>query len=124
MAEKLLVFIPCYNCMAQVGRVLAQIKGPLARRSAEVLARDNDTAEAAIAAAPEAEVPRVTVVRNRVNHDLGGSHKAAFADAERESFTHVTVLHGDDQGSISDLSPVLDGGQHIRHEDCRGARFA
>ena len=125
--EKLLVFIPCYNCALQIGRVLAQFKGPLARRFAEVLVLDNGskdgTMEAAIAAAPGAEVPRVTVARNRANYNLGGSHKAAFAYAAREGFTHVVVLHGDDQGSIADLAPVLDG-QHLRHDACLGARFA
>jgi glycosyltransferase involved in cell wall biosynthesis len=126
--EKLLVFIPCYNCAAQIGRVLSQLKGPLARRFAEVLVLDNGskdgTLDAAVTAAPEAEVPRVTVARNRANYNLGGSHKAAFAYAEREGFTHVVVLHGDDQGSIADLAPVLDAGQHLRHDACLGARFA
>lgn len=125
--EKILVFIPCYNCEAQVGRVLAQLKGPLARRFAEVLVLDNGskdgTLAAAVAAAPQAEVPRVTVARNRANYNLGGSHKAAFAYAEQEGFTHVVVLHGDDQGSIADLAPVLDG-LHLRHDACLGARFA
>jgi len=128
LPEKLLVFIPCYNCAAQIGRVLAQLKGPLARRFAEVLVLDNGskdgTVQAAVAAVPEAEVPRVTVARNRANYNLGGSHKAAFAYAEREGFTHVVVLHGDDQGSIADLAPVLDAGQHLRHDACLGARFA
>ena len=128
MPEKLLVFIPCYNCAAQIGRVLAQLKGPLARRFAEVLVLDNGskdgTVEAAVAAAGQAEVPRVTIARNRANYNLGGSHKAAFAYAEREGFTHVVVLHGDDQGSIADLLPVLDAGQHLRHDACLGARFA
>ncbi len=128
LPEKLLVFIPCYNCALQVGRVLAQLKGPVAKRFAEVLVLDNGskdgTVQAAIAAAPEAEVPRVTVARNRANYNLGGSHKAAFAYAEREGFTHVVVLHGDDQGSIADLAPVLDEGLHLRHDACLGARFA
>ena len=126
--EKLLVFIPCYNCAQQIGRVLSQLKGPLAQRFAEVLVLDNGskdgTVDAAVAAAPEAEVPRVTVARNRANYNLGGSHKAAFAYAERKGFTHVVVLHGDDQGSIADLAPVLGAGQHLRHDACLGARFA
>ncbi len=126
--EKLLVFIPCYNCAAQIGRVLSQFKGPLAQRFAEILVLDNGskdgTREAAIQAAPNAEVARVTIARNRDNYNLGGSHKAAFAYAESNGFSHVVVLHGDDQGSIADLAPVLASNQHLQHDACLGARFA
>lgn len=122
--EKLLVFIPCYNCEAQVGRVPAQLKGPLARHFAEVLVLDNGSKDGTLAAAaPQAGVPRVTVARDRANYNLGGSHKAALTYAEREGFTQVVVLHGDDQGSVADLAPVLDG-LHLRHDACPGARFA
>ena len=126
--EKLLVFVPCYNCAAQVGRVLGQFQGPLAARFAEILVLDNGskdgTREAAVKAAPSAAVPRVTVARNRDNYNLGGSHKAAFAYAAKNGFSHVVVLHGDDQGSIADLAPVLEDGLHLRHDACLGARFA
>ncbi len=49
--EKLLVFIPCYNCALQIGRVLAQLKGPLAQRFAEVLVLDNGSKDGTVAAA-------------------------------------------------------------------------
>lgn len=126
--ERILVFIPCYNCAPQIGRVLQQFKGEIATRVEEVLVLDNGSRDSmideAIRHAPQVEQARVTVARNRENYNLGGSHKAAYAYAERAGFSHVVTLHGDDQGSIGDLLPVLRAGDHHRYDACMGARFA
>jgi dolichol-phosphate mannosyltransferase len=128
VSDRILVFIPCYNCAPQIGRVLAQFQGPIASRFAEILVLDNrsrdGTVEAAIAGLEGCETPRVTIARNLENYNLGGSHKAAFAYARRLGFTHLAVLHGDDQGAIADLEPVLSTGTHQRFDACLGARFA
>jgi glycosyltransferase involved in cell wall biosynthesis len=127
MADKILVFIPCYNCAPQIGRVLAQLTGSIADYIEEVLVLDNGSkdgsVEAAIAAAGDARVPRVTVARNQDNYNLGGSHKSAYAYAGEQGFTHVITLHGDDQGDIRDIEPVLRSGKHNRFDACMGARF-
>lgn len=128
MADKILVFIPCYNCERQIGRVLAQFRGAISKYVHEVLVLDNGsrdgTPEAAIAHARDADVPHVTVARNQANYNLGGSHKSAFAYAQENGFTHVITLHGDDQGDIRDIEPVLSKGDHNRYDACMGARFA
>jgi glycosyltransferase involved in cell wall biosynthesis len=125
--EKILLFIPCYNCAPQIGRVLRQVRGDVAAFIDLVLILDNGsrdgTADAAIADANEAEVPRVIVARNRENYNLGGSHKAAYAYAAKHGFTHVITLHGDDQGDLKDLLPVLRAGEHRRRDACLGSRF-
>ena len=127
MTARILVFVPCYNCEPQIGRVLAQFNHVPAGLFEEVLIVDNrsrdNTVDAARAAMQEVVGPRVVLVRNEENYGLGGSHKAAFAYAEREGFSHVVVLHGDDQGSISDLLPLLIAGDHLRTDACLGARF-
>lgn len=127
MSARLLVFVPCYNCEPQVGRVLAQFSGEPSGLFEEVLVVDNrstdDTVLAARAAMQQVVGPRVVLARNEENYGLGGSHKAAFAYAEREGFSHVVVLHGDDQGSIADLLPLLHAGEHLRTDACLGARF-
>jgi len=127
MADKILVFIPAYNCQPQIGRVLGQFSGSVARHFEEILVLDNGskdgTVEAATAAATEAEVPRVVIARNQDNYNLGGSHKSAYGYAVEHGFTHVVTLHGDDQGDIRDLEPVLRAGLHNRYDACMGARF-
>ena len=127
MQDKILVFIPAYNCSEQIGRVLDQFRGPIAPWVAQVLVLDNHstdgTAGVAEAAAAALDSVEVVVARNQENYGLGGSHKAAYEYAEREGFTHVVTLHGDDQGSIDDLLPVLQRGEHHRADACMGARF-
>lgn len=125
-AERILVFIPAYNCSKQITRVLAQFDG-IEQHFAEVLVVDNrssdSTLEAAREAAARAKLP-VTIVRNNDNYGLGGSHKVAFGYAIEHGFDYCVVLHGDDQGSIRDLVPHLQAGVH-REVDCLlGARFA
>jgi glycosyltransferase involved in cell wall biosynthesis len=124
--ERILVFIPAYNCSKQITRVLAQFDG-VERYFAEVLVVDNrspdNTLDAAREAAARVGLP-VTVVCNNDNYGLGGSHKVAFSYAVDNGFDYCVVLHGDDQGSIRDLVPHLEACAH-RDVDCLlGARFA
>jgi dolichol-phosphate mannosyltransferase len=124
---RILVFVPCYNCAPQIGRVLAQLDAS-GDRFAQVLLLDNGssdgTVDAAIAAAEG--MPRLPLVigRNHDNYNLGGSHKAAFRYAHENGFTHVLVMHGDDQGTVADAFPYLDRGEHLRHDALLGARFS
>ena len=126
--DRILVFVPAYRCAPQIVRVIDQFRDPAVHgRFDEILVLDNrspdDTAQAAIDRARELSIGKVTVARNRDNYGLGGSHKAAFGHAIRNGFTHVVVLHGDDQGSIRDALPLLEAGQHRAYDCCLGARF-
>jgi glycosyltransferase involved in cell wall biosynthesis len=125
MSEKILAFVPAYNCERQIGRVLAQFDG-LEHLISEVLVVDNrspdNTVAAAHAAASGLRIP-VRVVRNHENYGLGGSHKAAFLYAAEHGFDYCIVLHGDDQGNIRDLVPLLEAGEHRKYDCLLGARF-
>jgi dolichol-phosphate mannosyltransferase len=124
---RILVFVPCYNCEPQIGRVLDQFRDVPNGLFDELLIVDNqsrdNTVDAARLAMQRVVGLRVLLVRNEENYGLGGSHKAAFAYAEREGFSHVVVLHGDDQGSVADLLPLILAGDHLRTDACLGARF-
>ena len=127
MTERLLVFIPCYNCERQIGRVLQQFSSVPVGSFDEILVLDNRSSDGTLGVAIEAisklEGFELTVARNRENYNLGGSHKAVFAYAEARGFTHVVVLHGDDQGRIEDVLPLLASGAHRQNDACLGARF-
>jgi dolichol-phosphate mannosyltransferase len=127
MNERILLFIPCYNCAPQIGRVLAQLGGPTGKRIAQTLVLDNGSSDGTVERACEAAACStrrpIVIGRNRLNYHLGGSHKAAFAYADAHGFSHVIVLHGDDQGRLEDIAPVLERGDHLSHDACLGARF-
>lgn len=127
-AHKILVFIPCYNCELQIPRVLDQFKDPkISEWFDTVLVLDNhskdNTINAAIKKADELEKLHIIVAKNNANYGLGGSHKSAINFAVDNGFTHIVVLHGDDQGSIADLIPELQAENHLKYDCCLGARF-
>lgn len=126
--EKLLVFIPAYNCEKQLPRVLEQLLDPrVAPWLGECIVVNNratDGTEAAALAWMDAhpQAP-VTLLRNDRNYGLGGSHKVAFGYAAAHGYDHLVVLHGDDQGAIADLLPLLESGRYRRYDCCLGSRF-
>ena len=68
-------------------------------------------------------MPKIHVLRNDDNYNLGGSHKVAFDYAMKNNFDYIIVLHGDDQGNIHDLMPYLESKEYERHDALLGARF-
>jgi dolichol-phosphate mannosyltransferase len=129
MKERVLVFIPMYNCRQQIGRVIRQFRDVPSGLIAEILMLDNRSTDGtldAAAAAVDTHRPdglQVTLCRNAVNYSLGGSHKVAFNYALEHHFDYVVVLHGDDQGSISDVVPYLARGDHRAVDSLLGSRF-
>ncbi|HEX9648373.1 MAG TPA: glycosyltransferase family 2 protein [Alphaproteobacteria bacterium] len=128
MPSSILLFIPAYNCAPQIGRTLAQIDARTAKLIDEVIVIDNRSTDATVAAARAAAARLdwgpVRILRNRENYGLGGSHKVAFAWALERAHSHLAVLHGDDQGRIADLLPLIQAGAHESHDCLLGARFA
>src|SRR4051812_35190723 len=98
--DRIMVFIPAYNCAPQIGRVLAQFTRVPPETFVEILVVDNQSTDGTLAAAAEAATSlsslRIRVVRNKDNYGLGGSHKSAFTYAAACGYSHVVVLHGDD----------------------------
>ncbi len=127
MTDRILLFIPMYRCERQIARVIGRITPAIAARFAEVVVVDNGSPDGSVAAA-QAALSQLSVAArilvNVENFNLGGSHKVAFDWALAGGFTHVVVLHGDDQADIADLMPVLDTGLHRRHDCVLGSRFA
>jgi len=127
--EKILIFIPMYNCEKQIPRVLERIAALGEEQSlfSGVLVVDNRSTdgsrEAALAAMKKLSVPAI-LVQNCENYSLGGSHKVAFRYAVRNGYDYVVVLHGDDQGDISDIVPLIKAGEHRKFDSLLGSRFS
>ncbi len=128
MNDKILLFIPMYNCEKQITRVLRQINSEVENYISEVIVvnnRSTDAGEQAVVDYLEENIvdTPVKVLRNTENYGLGGSHKVAFDYAIKYAFDYVIVLHGDDQGDISNLMPYLRHETYKKYDCLLGARF-
>lgn len=125
--DRILLFIPAYNCEKQIVRVLDQLDPAIMAFISKVIVvnnRSTDNTEETVInyMRAHASMP-ITLLRNRDNYGLGGSHKVAFSYAMEHGYDYVMVLHGDDQGDISDFLPVLSRRYYRKHDCILGARF-
>ncbi|MEM1344454.1 MAG: glycosyltransferase family 2 protein [Pseudomonadota bacterium] len=128
MSDKILVFIPAYNCERQLPRVLQQLHDPeVAALIDGVVVVNNRSTDATLDAATTAleALPGLerTLLNNDDNYGLGGSHKVAIEFARAQGYAYLIVLHGDDQGAIADIVPPLKQGAHRDLDFLMGARF-
>jgi glycosyltransferase involved in cell wall biosynthesis len=127
MKDNILLFIPGYNCEKQVIRVLNQLDKEVSSYIKEIIFVNNrstdNTEKAVLNYKPKSYVPKIRVLRNDDNYNLGGSHKVAFEYAMRHKYDYVIVLHGDDQGNIRDILPILKSKEYRKHDSTLGARF-
>ena len=127
MSERMLLFIPAYNCEKQICRVLDQLDKQVLSYFEEVLVVNNrstdDTEKAVLEYLKEHPDLPVKLMRNTENYGLGGSQKMAFHYALDHGYDYVCMLHGDDQGNIKDFLPMLAKGIHTKHDCVLGARF-
>jgi len=132
MKNKILLFIPMYNCEKQISRVLSQVDEKVASLISQVIVvnnRSTDGSEKAVvdfcetAKAQGKLMAPVTLLRNKDNYSLGGSHKVAFQFAMDYGFDYVIVLHGDDQGDVHDLVPYLENNSIEKYDSFLGSRF-
>lgn len=124
--DKVLLFIPGYNCEKQVIRVLKQLDKEVMKYITEVVFVNNrstdNTEQAVLNFKKKTKLP-LHVLRNDENYNLGGSHKVAFNYAVVNNFDYVIVLHGDDQGNIHDLLPYLKNEEYKKYDCLLGSRF-
>ena len=126
--NKILLFTPMYNCEKQITRVLGQMTKEMGNYITEWIVvnnRSTDNGEQAVIDYLNThDMPiKVTLLRNEENYGLGGSHKVAFQYAIRNGFDYIIVLHGDDQGRLSDFMPLIESKKYENYDCCLGARF-
>ena len=102
--DKILLFVPVYNCEKQILRVLDSISPDIAERFAEVVVIENRSTDGTLKSAKHGlskiKNCKVTLLQNDENYSLGGSHKVAFNYMLEHGYDYLVVLHGDDQGDI------------------------
>lgn len=127
MKDKILVFIPGYNCEKQIVRVLKQFDKNVLKYIDEIIFVNNrstdNTEKAVLNYKKENTKLPIKVLRNDENYNLGGSHKVAFNYALKNKYDYLIVLHGDDQGDIHDLLPYLENGEYRKFDCLLGSRF-
>jgi len=125
--DKILVFIPVYNCEAQISRVINRFSKTTFSLFNEILIVDNgsldNSLKKSIEVAKLLNEVHITVIQNKYNYNLGGSHKVAFNYALDNKFDYVVVIHGDDQGDINDVLPIFKNNDHRNYNCLLGSRF-
>ncbi len=124
--DKILLFIPCYNCEKELVKVLDSLID-YKKYFTRIIVIDNgskdNTRESALKWLKENPDMPLTVMLNEKNYNLGGSHKAAFDYAIKNKYDYVAVIHGDNQGEISDIKNILEKEIYKNFDCCLGARF-
>ena len=127
MKDRILVAIPMYNCEKQITRVIDKFSPEVQRLISAVMIIDNGSNDQSVEVASE-YIKKITVpsflLRNQDNYHLGGSQKVAFNFGIKHNFSHVIILHGDDQADIRDFIQPLRDGLHWKADCLLGSRFA
>lgn len=126
--DRILLFTPMYNCEKQIVRVLGQMTpeiGQFITKWIIINNRSTDNGENIVKEYMDShQIPiKISLLRNDENYGLGGSHKVAFDYAIKNDFDYVIVLHGDDQGDISNILPYLKNKEYEKYDCFLGARF-
>jgi dolichol-phosphate mannosyltransferase len=127
-SSKIIVFVPSYNCQDQIGRVLDQLSESwVIKYVGLVIIVDNQSTDKTREIVSKRIHDRgddfFKLILNDSNYGLGGSHKVGFQYAIQEDFDWIVVLHGDDQGSITDFRKVIVNSQFMDVDAVLGSRF-
>ena len=110
---KILIAIPAYNCGKQITRTLDEIDDKLLGRVEEIIVIDNQSTDNMPIMVKEYQETgrlgdKLHLFRNVNNYNLGGSHKVAFLHAKNKGYSHVIILHGDNQAKSDEANQLID----------------
>lgn len=123
MKNKILLFIPIFNCEIQIKRLLRKLERNDLELIQEILIIDNRSTDNSILELKKNLIKmkfniRLKLIQNDFNYHLGGSHKIALNYALENDFEGLIIMHGDDQTDLSYLTNVLK-----EKKNYLGARF-
>lgn len=124
---RLLLFIPFFNCEKQLPRVIHSLI-EYKQLFSHILFIDNRSTDNGLEVVKDLiqshGLKDTTLIKNHENINLGGSHKVAFRYALENDYTHLLVLHGDDQASLKDIYPQITQLDHWDGDCFLGSRFS
>ena len=122
-----LLVVPTFNCERQISRVIEQFALCKSALFKEMIIIDNRSGDRTIDISKltikKLKQSKVSIYLNDKNYGLGGSHKVAFDYCLSRKYDGVVILHGDDQGRLSDIVPFLSDTQFMGDVSLLGARF-
>ena len=123
--NKILLFIPCFNCEKQIHRVLDSLNSEIFKLVNEIILidnRSNDNTLSVIKKFIENHQNKNSfkLFLNNENYSFGGSHKCNKY-AKEKNFSHILVLHGDDQADINDIKKIKS--EDLNFDCIMGSRF-
>lgn len=125
--DKILLFIPAYNCQEQISRLIKNLTEDEISNFNRVIIIDNssndETSNYAKKAIQNKNFKNFLLIKNLKNYGLGGSHKIAFNYAIEHGYDYCCVIHGDDQGNINDLNRIIDNKEYKNYSCLRAGRF-
>ena len=125
--RSVLVVVPAFNTERQIDKVVDAISASLVNQVDGVLVIDNqssdETLQTAIIAVERSNIRNRFVVQNLVNRGLGGSLKIGFQFAIQRDYSHVLVVHGDNQANPADFLEVLRDDNFLQFSKVYGSRF-
>lgn len=65
----------------------------------------------------------VRLLRNDENYASAAATRWPSVTQPPHGYQHLVVLHGDDQGAVADLLPILNDGTYKNYDCCLGSRF-
>ena len=125
--NKILLFIPCFNCEKQIHRVLDSLNSEIFKLVNEIILIDNRSNDNTLNVIKKFIINHQNknsfkLFLNDKNYSFGGSHKVAINYAKEKNFSHILVLHGDDQADINDIKKI--NIEDLNKFDCiMGSRF-
>jgi len=126
---KILIAIPAYNCGKQITRTLDEIDDKLLGRVEEIIVIDNQSTDNMPIMVKEYQETgrlgdKLHLFRNVNNYNLGGSHKVAFLHAKNKGYSHVIILHGDNQAKSDEANQLIDFMENNpEYQTVLGSRF-
>lgn len=113
MKQRILLFIPSYNCSGYIGKVLKKFPQSIWDQLSAVIVVDDaskdETSKKVLEFKTNQKVrgEKIQLIINQKNLGYGGVQKLMYDHAIKNKFDYVIMLHGDDQHDPRELPAFL-----------------